>query len=515
MRIVILGLSVTSSWGNGHASTYRSLMRALDQRGHEVLFLERDVPWYAENRDLLHPPYGRTELYSSMEELKDRFTLEIARADLAIAGSYVPEGVAVGEWMLRASRGVTAFYDIDTPVTLAKLAKGDYEYITPALAGRYDLYLSFTGGPTLDCIRRLYDAPNPRALYCSVDPSLYYPEPHEQHWDLGYLGTYSDDRQPALERLLVGPAARAPHRRFVVAGPQYPDAIRWPDNVQRIEHLSPAEHRCFYNSQRFTLNITRREMVRAGWSPSVRLFEAAACGVPIVSDDWPGLEQFFQPERDILVGETERAFRMNDDERRAMAERARSNVLLNHTASNRADMAGHRLSGRMPGVHLSREGVEQAERLAQRLQTERIAAIYSSPLERATETALPLKQPYRISEAVTELDFGEWTGRRIDDLESDPTWKRFNTLRSSTRIPGGETMLEAQMRIVNEMERLRDKHPEETVAIVSHGDLIRGAILHYLGMGLDLFQRIEISPASVSVLELSEWGPKAAALNVT
>ena len=336
MRIVILGLSITSSWGNGHATTYRGLLRGLAERGHDVLFLERDVPWYAEHRDLRNPPFGKTELYGSLEELKDRFAADIAGADVAIVGSYVPQGVLVGEWVLRTARGVTAFYDIDTPVTLGKLARGDYEYISPELVGRYDLYLSFTGGPTLERIRKTYGAPRPRALYCSVDPAVYRPEEYAMEWDLGYLGTYSDDRQPALARMLIATARRSPNQRFVVAGPQYPDSIEWPSNVQRIEHLPPADHCEFYNSQRFTLNVTRQEMVAAGWSPSVRLFEAAACGVPIISDYWAGLETFFAPGKEILLEDTAALHHVTERERKAIGLRARDVVLARHTAGCRA-----------------------------------------------------------------------------------------------------------------------------------------------------------------------------------
>lgn len=353
MRIVVLGLSITSSWGNGHATTYRGLIRGLAGRGHQVLFLERDVPWYAENRDLLHPPYCETELYSSLEELEDRFAGEVKRADLVMVGSYVPEGVAVGKWVLRHAKGITAFYDIDTPVTLGKLQRGDYEYLSPELAGAYQLYLSFTGGPTLDRIRQTYGAPHPRALYCSVDPEVHYPESYPLEWDLGYLGTYSDDRQPPLRALLIEPAQHLPQLQFVVAGPQYPLSIEWPPNVQRIEHLAPAEHRQFYNSQRFTLNVTRQEMVRAGWSPSVRLFEAAACGVPIISDYWNGLETFFQPGVEILLGNTHAALTtLPEEERVALGERARQVVLSRHTAANRAaELESYVLSVQKSHVH--------------------------------------------------------------------------------------------------------------------------------------------------------------------
>ncbi len=219
----------------------------------------------------------------------------VRHADLVIVGSYVPDGVEVGRWAIATAQGVTAFYDIDTPVTLAKLERGDTEYLSPDLIRRYDMYLSFTGGPTLQRLERQYGSPMARALYCSVDPERYHPEPAEPRWDLGYLGTYSDDRQPTVDRLLVEPARAWGEGRFVVAGPQYPGSIVWPANVARIEHLPPADHSAFYNAQRFTLNVTRADMIAAGWSPSVRLFEAAACGTPIISDWWAGLDSLFDP----------------------------------------------------------------------------------------------------------------------------------------------------------------------------------------------------------------------------
>jgi spore maturation protein CgeB len=341
LDIVILGLSITSSWGNGHATTYRGLVRELTRRGHKLLFLERNAPWYADNRDLPRPPYGRTELYESFDELKDRFASQVRGADVVIVGSYVPQGVEIGEWVCDTARGLTAFYDIDTPVTLAKLERGDTEYVTPELIGRYGMYLSFAGGPTLETLEDRYGSAAARPLYCSVDPELYFPEPRHLRWDLGYLGTYSNDRQPTVDRLLTKPALRWEQGRFLVVGPQYPDKLEWPQNVKRITHLPPARHRRFYNSQKFTLNVTRADMIRAGYSPSVRLFEAAACGVPIISDYWHGLETFFELDDEILVAQTPddvlRILQDTDEaERAALADRARKRVLGAHTAAHRA-----------------------------------------------------------------------------------------------------------------------------------------------------------------------------------
>ena len=360
LHIVFLGLSITSSWGNGHATTYRGLVRELARRGHDVLFLERDVPWYADNRDLPRPPYGRTLLYADVAELKDRHAHAVRTADLVVVGSYVPDGVEVGRWVQQVARGIPAFYDIDTPVTLAKLARGDHEYLSPELVPGYRLYLSFTGGPTLERIERELGSPAARPLYCSVDPELYLPPAAgaaPPRWDLGYLGTYSDDRQPVLERLMLQAARAWPEGRFVVAGPQYPQGLAWPANVARVEHLPPPEHAAFYNAQRFTLNVTRRDMVQAGFSPSVRLFEAAACAVPILSDSWAGLESFFTPGREILLSDspeqTLRCLReLSEPERLALGQHARTRVLAEHTAAHRAltleTYAREVASGRQP-----------------------------------------------------------------------------------------------------------------------------------------------------------------------
>jgi spore maturation protein CgeB len=341
-RYVFLGLSITSSWGNGHATTYRALLRALAERGHDVTFLERDREWYAHNRDLPEPPYAHTLLYGSLEELFDKHAPMIRSADVVVVGSFVPEGARVGAWVQELARMRTAFYDIDTPVTLDALARGACEYLTPAQVARYGLYLSFTGGPTLARIERDFGAPCARALYCSVDPRDYFPEDLAPRWDMGYLGTYSADRQAAVERLLLVPARRWRRGRFVVAGAQYPKDHPWPPNVAHKVHLPPPVHRRFYNQQRCTLNVTRKAMARAGWSPSVRLFEAGACGTPIVTDRWPGLEEILEPGREILVCDTsDEALAivrdLPDAEFRRIAAAARARILAEHTALDRAE----------------------------------------------------------------------------------------------------------------------------------------------------------------------------------
>jgi spore maturation protein CgeB len=341
LSIVVLGLSITSAWGNGHATTYRALLRALARRGHDVLFLERDQPWYAAYRDLPQPPFCRTVLYDGVDQLAENFARQVRGADLVMVGSYVPDGVDVARFVLEVAQGITAFYDIDTPITLAKLLRGDEEYLSADLIPRYDLYLSFSDGPTLARLERVYGARMARALPCAVDPDLYFQEPGPATVDLGYLGTYSADRQPKLKQLLLEPARRWPGGRFAVAGPQYPDAIAWPRNVVRTEHVPPHRHRAFYSGQRFTLNLTRAAMVAAGYSPSVRLFEAAACGTPIISDAWPGLETVLEPGREILLASSAddvlRHLRdLPEARRRAIGADAKARILRAHTAAHRA-----------------------------------------------------------------------------------------------------------------------------------------------------------------------------------
>lgn len=344
MNIVFIGLSVTSSWGNGHATTYRGLIHELVRRGHQVTFLERDVPWYAAHRDMPTLPAGTVNLYNDLDELKLKSGDVVKNADIVIVGSYVPEGIEVGEWVLKTAQGKTAFYDIDTPETLAHIASHSCTYISEDQIRRYNIYFSFTGGKILDILERVFNSPRARPLYCSVNASHYYPEQIKSNvprYDLGYLGTYCIDRQQALTQLMIEPASKWKQGKFIVAGPQYPETVLWPDNIVRCDHIPPDSHRCFYNSQRFTLNITRQNMKRFGYSPSVRLFEAAACGVPIISDYWEGLETIFSIDNEILITQNGQdtlryLSELSDDNRFAIGMRARQRILKDHTAEKRA-----------------------------------------------------------------------------------------------------------------------------------------------------------------------------------
>lgn len=339
MDIVILGLSLSSSWGNGHATTFRALIKGLTAEGHRVLFLERDTPWYAPHRDMPEPDFCEFALYDGMDQMLARYGDRLRGADSVMVGSYVPEGVQLIDRLAGMNLRQLTFYDIDTPVTLQSLDEGICEYLAPRQMATFDIYFSFSGGEVLTHLEQVRGAKLAKALYCSVDEALYPQLDLPKRWDLGYLGTWSADRQPTLEALLIEPARRLPDMRFVVAGPQYPADIDWPANVHRIEHLPPAEHPAFYNAQRFTLNVTRAAMRRMGWSPSVRLFEAASCGVPVISDDWPGLEDLFADRRAILIaGGTEDVVRGLHDTADAgrIGTAARETVLAGHTGRARA-----------------------------------------------------------------------------------------------------------------------------------------------------------------------------------
>jgi spore maturation protein CgeB len=342
MKVVFLGLSITSSWGNGHATNYRALVAELASRGHEVLFCERDVPWYAGNRDLPRLKEGSLCLYEDLDQLRRVAEEAVASADLVVLGCYVPDGVAVARWLLDVASGRVAFYDIDTPVTLEKLAAGDEEYVSAELMSRFDLYLSFTAGPTLDRLREKWGVRRPLAFYCLVDSAIYHPRSDvTTRYDLGYLGTYTPDRHPGVRTLLLDVARTERERRFMLAGPGHPAECALA-NLERIDHVPPSQHSAFYASQRFTLNVTRAQMREAGFSPSVRLFEAAACGVPIISDRWEGLDAVLRPGKEILVADgtddVREMLTLDEETRLAIAGRARERVLAEHTAAQRVDV---------------------------------------------------------------------------------------------------------------------------------------------------------------------------------
>lgn len=345
MRIVIFGLSVSSSWGNGHAALWRGLITALLAGGHRVTFFERDVPYYAQARDLHALPGkgGRLVLYPDWDGVRREAELALRDADVGMVTSYCPDAEAASMLVLGSRVAARCFYDLDTPVTLARLAAGErVEYVPQDGLGGFDVVLSYTGGEALDLLRRRLGARRAVPIYGSVDPAIHCPAPPRPEFAarLSYLGTYAADRQATLERLLIEPARRRPDDGFVIGGAQYPDGFPWTDNIRFVHHLPPGDHAAFYCSSRLTLNVTRAAMARSGWCPSGRLFEAAACGVPILTDDWAGLDAFFEPGSEILVARTTEdalaALDLPQAELDRIARRARERTLAEHTAARRA-----------------------------------------------------------------------------------------------------------------------------------------------------------------------------------
>lgn len=343
MRIVIFGLAISSSWGNGHATLWRGLCKGLIGLGHCVTFYERDVPYYASARDLYRLPGGALELYARWDDVAERASADVAEADVAIVTSYCPDAIAATRMILPQNRAMRVFYDLDTPVTLARLRAGErVPYIDACGLADFDLVLSYSGGETLNEFCTYLGARRVAPLYGHADPDVHRPTAPSPHYraDLSYLGTYSADRQEALERLFVRPTLMQPGRRFLIGGAQYPDDFPWSSNIYFVRHLPPAEHAAFFCSSRLTLNVTRKAMVEVGWCPSGRLFEAAACGAPIISDAWDGIEAFFRPGEEIVVARDERdaiaALELSDQELGTMSRRARERVLEQHSSERRA-----------------------------------------------------------------------------------------------------------------------------------------------------------------------------------
>ena len=337
MKFSIVGLSLSSSWGNGHATTYRSLVKALRRRGHEVDFFERAEPWYGAHRDL--PPCETLHFYTSIDELLHERRCSLTSSDLIIVGSFVKETEKLVKALRHGPEAPLAFYDLDAPATVAHLRHDGCEYLQRDLLPLFDLYLSASGGAVLDELRDL-GANRPLPLYCSVDPEVHGPTDVPQTVDLGYIGKYSPDRQANMDELLLQPAATWSEGQFEVAGP-YPDTGQWPSNVRHVRHVPPGEHASFYCSQRFTLNLTRSGARQCGHSPSVRLFEAACCGTPVISDYWDGLDVIFDVGEEILTAEEgmdvlRHVRQIPEDERTAIGEAARRRVLKEHTGEQRA-----------------------------------------------------------------------------------------------------------------------------------------------------------------------------------
>jgi spore maturation protein CgeB len=341
VRYVFFGLSIASSWGNGHATTFRGLVRELAARGHQVIFYERRAPWYDASCDLPQADYCDIHRYETWPP--PGVEVDVAAADVVLLGSFAADGIAIADWAPTATRAALLYYDIDAPVTLEQFRLvGAAEYLRADQLARFDLVLSFGGGPVLDALRQ-FGARHVEPFYCAVDAAHYRPVPAEARFrcDLGYMGTYAPARQDLVEQLFLAPAHALPERHFLLAGAQYPADVTWPPNVTRIEHVSPADHAPFHSSCAWQVKATRCQMRAIGWSPSVTLFEAAACAAPLISDRWPGFETFFHPDTEAIVADTcadvLATFDIPEAVRRRIGQAARQRILAEHTYVQRVD----------------------------------------------------------------------------------------------------------------------------------------------------------------------------------
>ncbi len=343
MKIVFFGLSISSAWGNGHATLLRGLFRALSEKGHQIHFFERDTPYYAAHRDAPSLPYVDLHLYSDWDAIRQSALRILRGADVGIVTSYCADGLAASELVLDSDLPRTVFYDMDTPVTLSRLERGEtVEYLPPEGLAGFDLVLSYTGGEALGHLRNRLHARCAAPLYGWVDPTIHHRVAISQQFsaDLSYLGTYAADRQEALERMLLEPARVLTNKTFVIGGAMYPNTEIWPRNVRHFGHVVPTRHAAFYSSSPLTLNVTRGAMAAMGFCPSGRLFEAAACGTAVLSDWWDGLDTFFTPGSEILVANTTNdsiaEISRDRESLQAVGERARQRAMDYHTAEIRA-----------------------------------------------------------------------------------------------------------------------------------------------------------------------------------
>ena len=345
LSIAFFGSSLVSAYWNGAATYYRGIIRALAERGHQVTFYEPDAYERQAHRDIPDPPWARVVVYSAEGEDEVRRCLEAARrADLVVKAS----GVGVFDPLLeaevlelKAPGRAVAFWDVDAPATLARV-KADPRDPFRALIPRYDLVLTYGGGPP---VVSAYEALGARAcvpVYNALDPETHHPvEPDGRfEGDLGFLGNRLPDREARVEQFFLGVAAERPEQRFVLGGAGWDDKPK-PANVRYVGHVYTADHNAFNCSSGAVLNVNRDNMAETGFSPPTRVFEAAGAGACIITDAWVVIETFIEPDHEVLVakdgrGVAEHLGRLTPERRRALGEAARRRVLAEHTYEHRA-----------------------------------------------------------------------------------------------------------------------------------------------------------------------------------
>ena len=344
LDIVIIGRSILSAVENPTAELYRGLINELAQRGHRTTFLEWHEPGKKYVRDMLKSPYCEVWTYESTDQLLREYRHAIEAADVVLMGSMVQDTNRIAEWIAEEARGVTVYYDTNLSATIDHLQcrQDNTAFCLSADNLRhFNLFLSTTGGPFLENLAKSYDIGFARPLYESVDPYSFYRTDSEKNYDLGFIGNYKPDRRALVESMLFTPARTTPNRRFTLAGGGYAEVDR-PRNLTYLEYLPETNLVDFYNRQQCTLVLSRADRKRMGYTPTRRLLAAAACGVPVLTDAWDGIDYFFEPHREVFCVNDEQdvldvLYGKEEGHRGKLGGEARRRVLDQHTTGHRAE----------------------------------------------------------------------------------------------------------------------------------------------------------------------------------
>lgn len=345
MNIAFFGSSLVSAYWNGAATYYRGIIRALHARGHRVTFYEPDAYDRQQHRDIPDPEWARVVVYSGTDEAAARVVLADARgADLVVKASGVgvfDELLEAGVLELQGPGTRVAFWDVDAPATLDRVYQNPDDPFRP-LIPQYDLVLTYGGGEPVTRAYRHLDARECVPIYNAVDPDTHHPVPPEERFEgtLGFLGNRLPDREARVEEFFLRAAAEVPEARFLLGGSGWGDKPI-PGNVTYLGHVFTRDHNAFNCTPLAVLNISRESMARYGFSPATRVFEAAGAGACLITDWWEGVEQFLEPDREILVARNgnevaELVRSLTPDRARAIGEAGLRRVLAEHTYAHRA-----------------------------------------------------------------------------------------------------------------------------------------------------------------------------------
>jgi spore maturation protein CgeB len=350
MKIYVFGSSLTSCYWNGAATYYRGIYKSLHRLGHEITFAEPDIYNRQQNRDCSVIEYANVRVYETPRDLKTVLS-EASRADLIIKHS----GVGADDELLESevlncgsARSRSAFWDVDAPATLARLEENPHDAFRP-LIPHYDFIFTYGGGdPVVQHYQRL-GAKNCLPIYNALDPDTHHPVPPDQslQCDLVFVGNRLPDREARVEQFFLRAAELAPEFQFVLGGEGW-RGKRLPQNIRYIGHVGTANHNAINCSARTVLNINRESMAKVGFSPPTRVFEAAGAGACLITDSWLGVEQFFEPGREILVASSAEEVvghlqQTSPEKAKSIGAAMRARALRDHTYEMRARQVDYEL----------------------------------------------------------------------------------------------------------------------------------------------------------------------------